>query len=323
MRMRRGHAGVLCVLAVLSLLPLVTAVAAEQQHRLVARDFRLYYWTGQEATAEAVTQVAETSLPRLREILGLEQSERIDLYLARTGEEFRQLTGGSDPTRVLGVALPQRRIVVLQPMRGAFLRDLVAHELTHVLLMDRVGNLELPRWVHEGVAKYAAGDFNPNDRAILIEAINRGGFIPLERLEAAFEGPPEQVSLAYAEAYTLVEFLAGRHPQEGLAPFLRELQAVGDPSRALLRAYGLTAAEIGQHWQQVVWTEYLGRSNVEQVTPLIWAGMVVLFLVVFLVNLRRRAIIRRRLEAEEEDGMHGMQDARGRYARRRHHRFKD
>lgn len=285
----------------LALLMICTLAGAQEPRELVARDWRLHYWSGQEQTAQEIAGAAQDALPRLRAVLGLEQTTTIDLYLAHTREEFRRLTGGSNPDRVRGEAFPQQRRIVLQPYSGASLRDLVAHELTHVLLHDRVGgeDLNLPRWVHEGVAKYAAGDFTPTDRMILTEAVNGGRFIPLGELEAAFEGPPEQVSLAYAEAYTLVDFLAGLSPAEGLAPFLKQLTQVGEVSRALLRAYQQPQEELGKQWEASLKRDYLGKSTEEAATPLIWAGLVVVFLAAYLVQLRRRALIRRRLEAEE------------------------
>ena len=311
------------VLAVLGLALFAVAAHAQGPQTLEARDYRPHYWPAQQATAQAVAQAAESSLPRLRSVLGLERTARIEIYLAHTGDEFKLLTGGSDPNRVLGEAFPERRMVVVQPMQGAFLKDLVAHELTHILLADRVGAMEPPRWVHEGVAKYAAEDFNANDRAILTQAINNGTFLPMEKLEAAFDGKPAQVSLAYAEAYTLVDFLARLAPKDGLAPFLQQLGEVGDVSRALLRAYGLTPAEIGRRWQEAVSSEYLGKSNEEMVTPAIWGGMAILFVVVFLLSLRHRSAIRRRMDAEDEGLSHNGHEARQhRRARRHHHRHE-
>jgi hypothetical protein len=298
--------------AVLALL-LLSSLAFAQQRELVARDWRLHYWPGQEATVQEVSQAAQSSLPRLRAVLGLEKTAPIEIYLVHTRDEFTQLTDGSSPDLVRGEAFPERRTIVIQPYSGASLRDLVAHELTHVLLYDRVGGEDqaIPRWLHEGVAKYAAEDFGPTDRMILTDAINGGRFIPLDQLEAAFSGPQEQVSVAYAEAYTLVDFLARQDPQRGLAPFLEQLALVGEVPRALLRTYGEPEDVLAQRWQETIRGEYLGKSNEESATPLIWGGLVVIFLAAYLVQLRRRVHIRRRLDAEEESLSH--------HANLRHH----
>jgi len=277
------------------------ALAQDEPQVLVGFDYRLYYWPEHTDRVETVAQAASEALPRLQRALDLELEERVDLYMAHTREEFEQLTGGSDPHHVLGQAFTHQRRIVLQPLEGESLARLVVHELTHVLLEDKVANTRapIPRWLHEGLAKYASADFSPTDRMLLIEAINQGKMIPLEKLEEAFAGPPEKVSLAYAEAYTLVDFLANLQPTEGLAPFLRHLGQVGDVSRALLRAYQLTPEQLADQWREQIVREYLGRRNQESVTPIIWSAMVGLFVIAVLVRLRQAAIIRRRLVEEE------------------------
>lgn len=277
------------------------AQAQEQPQVLVGFDYRLYYWPEHADRVETIARAAEEALPRLQQALDLELEHRVDLYMAHTAEEFKQLTGGSDPRLVLGQAFPRQRKIVLQPLKGESLHRLVAHELTHILLEDKVADTgaRIPRWLHEGLAKYASADFSPPDRMLLIEAINQGKMIPVEELEEAFAGPPEKVSLAYAEAYTLVDFLASLQPTEGLGPFLRHLGQVGDVSRALLRAYQLTPEQLADQWHKQIVKEYLGRRNQESVTPIIWAAMVALFAIVVLVRLRQAAIIRRRLAEEE------------------------
>lgn len=298
----------------LALFALATAVLAAPQAPLerVGIEYRLYYWPQHEARAKIVAEAAESALPRLRKVLDLPVGQRVDLYLAATGAEFRQLTGGADPNLVLGQAFPAQRKIVLQPLRGDQLARLVVHELMHVLLQDKVAETGAvpPRWLHEGLAKYAAEDFSMADTMLLTEAVNRGKLIPLAELDRAFDGPPEQVSLAYAEAYTLVEFLAREEPAHGLSPFLHHLGQVGDVQRALLRAYNLTPEVFAERWRRYLLSEYLGRSTSDWGLTYIWAAIVGLFLLLFVIRRRRSAAIRRRMEEEEQtrQGMMTMWD---------------
>ena len=298
----------------LALFLLVSAALAQSDAPLerVGIEYRLYFWPQQEAQATTAAQAAEAALPRLRQVLGLPAGARIDIRLAHTAAEFKQLTGGSDPNLVLGEAFPERRLVVLQPLKGDRLYRLVVHELMHVLLQDKVAETgaQPPRWLHEGLAKYAAGDFSAADTMLLTEAVNNGKLIPLPELDRAFDGTPEQVSLAYAESYTLVEFLAQEEPAQGLAPFLRQLGQVGDVNRALVRAYNLTPEVFAERWRRHVLSEYLGRSNEDRGLTFIWVAIVALFLLLFVARRRRSAAIRRRLEEEERtrQGMMTMWD---------------
>jgi hypothetical protein len=284
-----------------SLLLPCAALAQDRPLELVGIDYRLHYWPELQAQADVTAAAAQAAVPRLRRALDLPPGERVDIYLARTAQEFRRLTGGSDPNLVLGEAFPERRTIVLQPLTGEPLRRLVVHELMHVLLQDKVAETgaEPPRWLHEGLAKYAAEDFSPTDRMLLTDAVNQGKLIPLPDLDKAFGGSPEKVSLAYAESYTLVDFLANLEPARGLGPFLRQLGQVGEVNRALMRAYNLTPEAFAEQWRRHMLLEYLGRSNQEVGTILIWAGIVALFLLLLVRQLRRSAAIRRRLEEEE------------------------
>ncbi len=278
------------------------ALAQEQPLERTGIEYRLYYWPGQETQAATVAEAAEAALPRLRQVLGLPMGERVDIHLAHTAAEWKRLTGGADPNLVLGLAFPERRVVVLQPLEGNRLRQLVVHELMHVLLQDKVAETgaKPPRWLHEGLAKYAANDFSATDRMLLTDAVNSGKLIPLADLDQAFAGRQEQVSLAYAESLTLVEFLANLEPTQGLAPFLKQLGQVGDVNRALLRAYHLTPQVFADRWRRHLLSEYLGKSNGDRGLMYIWAGIVVLFLLLFVARMRRSAVIRRRLEEEEQ-----------------------
>ena len=292
----------LAVMASALLLLLSPVLAEDKPLELVGIDYRLYYWPQNATQAQTAAQAAQAGIPRLRQALGLKSSERVDLHVAPSAAEFRRLTGGSDPDRVLGQAFPQRRLIVLQPLKDDFMRRLVVHELTHVLLEDKVAETgaQPPRWLHEGLAKYAADDFTPTDRMLLTDAVNSGKLVPLENLDKAFAGSPEKQSLAYAESQTAVEFLANLEPDQGLAPFLMHLGQVGDVDRALLRAYNLTPEAFATQWRRHMLREYLGRSNEDLGTFAIWGGIVVVFLALVVIQRRRAAVIRRRLEQEEQ-----------------------
>jgi len=276
-------------------------LGAQERQALVGFDYRVHYWPPRVALARVVADTAADALPRLRRALGAGGGPRVEIYLVRSADEFRALSGGADPFRVLGLALWPERRIVLQPVREEELRPLVVHELTHVMLEEALqpSGGEVPRWLHEGLAKYAANEFTPGDRMLLTEAVNRGTLLPQGELEQAFGGSPEKVALAYAEAATLVAFLARREPTQGLAPLLRQLAQVGEVDRAILRAYGLTPEQLAREWRAAVLAEYLGRSNWDWGTVVVWAAMTALFGLVVVLRRRHSVAIRRRLEAEE------------------------
>jgi hypothetical protein len=263
----------------------------------------IYYSPRQADQIPQVAAAAARSINRLEDTLELSLRDRVEIYVARDQADFSQLTGGHGGPNILGMAFPRRRRLVLRPLTGEAGDQLIAHELAHILLEDKLEDIggEAPRWLHEGVAQYAAESYGPAERVRLIRAVNRDEVIPLGDLAQAFDSAePEEVALAYAEAYSLVDYLDLLARGEGLVPFLTQLALVGEVDRALLRTYGLSTQEFERGWQEHILREYRGKWVEDLMTVAIWAGIACLFLVVLWVRLRRSAQIRARLEQEEQ-----------------------
>ena len=287
----------LLLAAVLFASPCLAQLRGLQQGKLTA-----YYEPRDEAFAEVALHAAVAALPTLQGALGIrsEDSPRISLIVTRDNDQFDRYVGEKMAPWVQGVALSGRRIV-LRTLAPAVMRTTTAHELTHVLLDELAARdgADPPRWLHEGLAKYAADDFSQGDREVLGRAVLEGRLLPLDRLEAAFAGGRDEVSLAYAESYTLVAFLHDFQPAGGIAQLVRNLGLTGDMSRALLRTYGQTEAQLQQAWLEQVSRDYLKHGLPLPGELFILIGMGALFLIVHLVNRHRRRIIRARLQEDD------------------------
>lgn len=287
-----------------AVLAVAVATAQAPKRGLQSGRVTVYYAPEDESFAREALQAARDSLPVLERALGLKPREAaqkpISITVTRSEAEFDALVGEPMKTWVQGAALPGGRIVI-KTLLPAVTRQVVAHELVHVLLDElaqRIGATP-PRWLHEGLAKLAADDFSEADRQILGEAVVRHQLVPLHGLEAAFAGNRDQVSLAYAESYTLVRFLHELQPGGGLQELLRNLALTNDLHRALLRTYGQPASALEAQWQEQVQTDYL-RHGLPLSAELMLTGlMTVLALGAFAMQRRRRRLIRERLQEEE------------------------
>lgn len=298
-----------CLLLVL--VGLATAVAAQSSQRSLRNSgVTVYFQERDEKFARVALEAAVEALPTL-EVALLETPPRpkerrpITIQIVRTMAELNRLVGQPMKPWTQGVALPGRRIVV-QTLAPVTMRVVVAHELTHVLLEEVAERLDVepPRWLHEGLAKLSTEDFSHNDREVLGQAVRERRLIRLADLEAAFRGNREQVALAYAQSYTLVRYLYELQPGGGLGDFLENLALTNDVNRALLRTYGKTAPELEAAWLQQVRDEYRGHGWDLVTESLIFGAMALLFVVVYLISLRRRREIRERLQ--EEDNLRRM-----------------
>lgn len=266
----------------------------------------VFYYAQNEAAAGVALDAASSALPALESALGIHYAKPSDrpsirLDIARSQDDFNRLVGTAMKPWVQGVALGRERRIVLKALLPPTLRRVTAHELTHILLDELAAELhaEPPRWLHEGLAKYAADDFSEGDREVLGQAVVQRRLLTIAQMEQAFRGKREQVELAYAQSYTLVDYLHGLRSDGGLTQFLRELALTGDTDRALLRTYGLTRPDIELAWHAKIQEMYLSHGLPFLSEGIILLTMGVLFLVVHAVNTRRRRLIRERLQEEE------------------------
>ena len=281
---------------------LLAAPCLAQLRGLHKGNLTAYYEPRDEAFAEEALHAAVAALPTLEGALDLDvgTSPSISLIVTRDNDQFDRYVGEKMPPWVQGVALPGQRIV-LRTLAPAVMRTTTAHELTHVLLdelCDRAG-ADPPRWLHEGLAKFAANDVTQGDREVLGQAVLEGRLLTIAQLEPAFAGQRDAVSLAYAQSYTFVTFLHDLRPDGGLAELVRNLGLTQDMSRALLRTYGLTKDQIEKQWLEGVSRDYLKHGLPFPGELLILLAMGALFLIVHLVNRHRRRRIRERLQEDD------------------------
>lgn len=299
--MRRCGLSALCVLILLA--PVSAKKPEPGRHILGTEHLRVLYWPEDERLGEIARDAGTDAISRLRGILNVEPEERIDIYIVRAPDEFDRLTGTENKPWVIGRALPGIHRVVVKPMGPQRLPGLIAHELAHIMLDVRMGEKAglLPRWLHEGIAKYAADDFDETDRRIIADAALSEELLTIDELDEAFEGDREQVALAYAQSYTLVEYLSEIRPGRGIAPLLDQIARGRDVRLALGLAFHRPVPTMEREWLEQLKTAYVGKVAPPLSEAIIGGLFVVAFIIAWLVVRRRSARIRERMRREEEE----------------------
>lgn len=154
------------------------------------------------------------------------------------------------------------RMMVVSPrdlVYGYGWRDTLAHEYIHYLLTKRSGN-RVPLWLHEGLAKYferswdpaATPRLPPPTEHLLAEAIRAKKLIPLEKLHPSIGKLPSQddAALAFAQVYTLVDWMVRRDGNEGINRLLDRLGEGDSLDDALLAVYELDFRRLEQTWRK-------------------------------------------------------------------------
>lgn len=171
------------------------------------------------------------------------------------------------------------------------LRPVLRHELAHVAL-DRATGGRAPRWLQEGYAQLASGEWGARRAWRLRFLFLREGGASLRNLSVSFPAEETAARTAYLLSYTAVRELYGLAGERGLASFFSRLRQGASVDDALRSVYGLTLAQFERKWKAAVKDRY-GWLYVLSRAGLFWVVVAVAVLVVWWIRRRRT---RRQLE---------------------------
>ena len=153
------------------------------------------------------------------------------------------------------------RLMIVSPralLRGYLWLDTLTHEYTHYIV-NRVSHGTAPIWLHEGLAKFEerrwrgppGGGLTPTLEHFLATALAKHRFITFEQMSPSMAKLPSQedTALAFAEVYSVVEYLHGKVGWPGLRQLLVELSKGGGDLRALGTVYGGTYPQFDKAWK--------------------------------------------------------------------------
>jgi hypothetical protein len=228
---------------------------------------------GLESTARRLAPGAEAARARIEADLdGLPRVDHVEVRLVHHAEDLARVAppGHGAPEWAVGVAWPDVGIVAVAAQQtNGQLVDLpatTAHELAHMALERALGATRAPRWLHEGFAYQHSAEFEWGRAETLGAALFRRDLLPIDALETSFPARHDAVSLAYAESYDFVAYLANRgrwqdtHDDGDRFPFRSFLARVarGDGvDKAADAAFGRHLADLDAEWVQTLHDRYL------------------------------------------------------------------
>ena len=152
------------------------------------------------------------------------------------------------------------RLMITSPkalLRGYDWVDTLIHEYVHYVINKKTRN-SVPIWMHEGLAKFLehrwrgaeAHRLPPSTERLLKERVESGDLITFEQMHPSMAKLPSQedAAVAFAEVYTVMEYL---HNNVGEGAFRRLLEAVGtqgDAKAAFASVVGTSFSEFESNW---------------------------------------------------------------------------
>lgn len=218
--------------------------------------------------------------------MGHEALDTIDVYIASDERSYRRLHRGMVPewgsafSDLAGQVLGINAEAVLRVKRP--LKTVVRHELSHLLLAQRVRGVRCPTWFMEGLAMIQSDEWSFNHQWRLVHSVWKKRLPYLDELEGAFPLPAEDASLAYALSYIGVEELF-REGHPDLVTFTAAVRELGDFDEAFLSTFGESAEDFSLRLHVLTLRRYRTAGTLLQTAPY-WLAVAILFLAAYAVK---------------------------------------
>jgi hypothetical protein len=215
----------------------------------------LHWYSGDQAFARDLLNVAVTGLARLQNDTGMQPETPIHLFIYANTDDMKEAIL-YEPTWTGGMAFPEHNIVIIgiSPRDLAWGRSTIAHELTHVLVGHFTFSClgDVPTWLNEGLAVYSEGGLDPASESQLNEAIQGDQLLSVRSLSGGFSEIPSKAYLSYSQSYSIVKFLIETYGQDKMYSLLISLRDGTTIDDALIKVYGFDVEGLEDAWRGAI-----------------------------------------------------------------------
>ncbi|MBU0512415.1 MAG: hypothetical protein KJ638_12040 [Chloroflexi bacterium] len=259
-------------------------------------EFQIYWHEGDAGFGQNILNAAYEGLQRIRSHVTVPQPEGVAIYVYANAMELQEilLFSGQSAAWVAGHADPDLGVIMvslpLGPDQNLEIKRQIPHELTHVLLYQKLGTGydSLPQWLNEGLASTAELFPNPDYQVLLDKAYERGSLIPISDLCYRFPMDAANFQLSYAESTAFTRYLQQTY---GKAAMEDLIQAYADGlgcAQGTEAAVGIPLTELEADWRQAMFNENAAFNALMEFAPWMLLLMAVLAAPVGLMILGAR-----------------------------------
>ncbi len=259
------------------------------------------YLPGSDKVADKVALICRDGIAEIGAELGLTAVDTFRIILITDMQEFQARHGIRLPSWGVAFALMDSQVMLVDVQRATSawngLEKVVAHELSHLLVAQRVGDVQMPTWFLEGLAIWQAREWSLLENWRLMEAVwakRAPGVGRIVGSMPAAEGPARD---AYRVAYmAFTERFDGE--MELLPLFLDSVVQGGDFSAAFEHFWGEDEYLYYERFDRELYRKYRSKLLFFQTGPL-FSVVAVLFLFVFLrIKWKNHRTLKRLEQAE-------------------------
>ena len=136
------------------------------------------------------------------------------------------------------------------------------HELAHILL-DRAANskyINIPSWLHEGVAEYASHIGYTTKDSIYEKALREDKLLNITKY-ASPPGKPQDVLLFYGQSEQFIKYLITDLGNENFTKFIKNLKSGKSINNAMLDIYGLDKTGLENKWRKHIGASLISNTQ--------------------------------------------------------------
>ncbi len=224
-------------------------------HSLTEGGVTIYWYEGNQSFVQELMTAAQQALARLAGDTGAELERTVKVYVYASFRDLlgsmifpQEWTGGVAFTRYGTLAIG------ISPSELVWGKRAIAHELAHLVIHQMTLNPynDLPTWLDEGLAMYAEGPLESGYVALLNKVVAENELISVRSLSSPFSAFAGEASLAYAQSYSLVEFLISSYGQGKMLELLNTFRQGSGYDAALDRVYGFDMDGLNNLWRDYV-----------------------------------------------------------------------
>ncbi len=259
--------------------PLPVTIRYEHRHRRVA---------------DKVAEICAAEIPHISAELGLATMSPIEIVVTADARAYDRTLGEGLPKWGVAFALleDQRILVDVNRATRAYnsLEEVVPHELSHLLLYQRVPGVRFPIWFLEGLAQWQAREWSLLDGWQLMNNVWSGSAPRIRDITYAYPEGQDRAQAAYRVSYSAFTELFSAGGFERLPEFLGEVERLGNFETAFLEYWGFTTVDYGAYFHDDLERRYHSRLLGFQTMPILGFAAL-LFLVViarYIIRSRRK-----------------------------------
>jgi len=220
----------------------------------VSQDGITLHWYRGADVGPLLLEAAVAGLARLENDMGIELQHDVQFYIYGSAADMRDAVLYVQDWAG-GVAFDEYSTILIgvSPESAAdWGRSTVRHELAHLVTgqfaRSCVGGSR-PTWLEEGLAMYAEGEPTADIRDALTQAQATNSFAPLRSLNGSFPAHSDAAGSAYAQSYSVVDYLLATYGCTAMQELLLALAAGQGQDAALQQVYGVNVDGLEAEWR--------------------------------------------------------------------------